>query len=164
MASTHQTPYLGLSKWSGTDKPKRHDFNTDNEKIDTGLFELSEGVTSHVQDSSLHVTAEEKERWSKGEGLKLTKYVGDGTNRRSISLGYRPEFAFVFGIGMGLTQFQKTSAEMQITSAVLTQEGSTMYATLTADGIEVRQLVSADPDQNIARLNVQGATYICLHR
>lgn len=164
MASTHQTPYLELSKWSGTDKPKRHDFNTDNEKIDTGMFEISEDLKSHARDTSLHVTQEEKELWSKGGGLKLTKYVGNGANRRNISLGYRPEFAFVFGIGMGLTQFQKTSTELQVTSAVLTKEGSSMYATLTADGIEVRQFTSAGPDQNTARLNTEGATYICLHR
>ena len=43
MSSTG-TPKYGLNQWQGSDKPKREDFNSDNQKIDAALDELNSKI------------------------------------------------------------------------------------------------------------------------
>lgn len=44
MSSSNKTSYLGLNQWTGDDKPKREDFNSDNEKVDLAYKLLSQGT------------------------------------------------------------------------------------------------------------------------
>lgn len=55
MSSTNKTEKLGLNSWIGSDKPKRIDFNTDNEIIDRAISE-------HTEDTVVHINAEEREK------------------------------------------------------------------------------------------------------
>ncbi len=87
MASTSYTKNLGLCAWNSTDRPKRMDFVQDNNIIDTKLGE-------HLSDSSIHVTAKEKEAIA--SPYKVITYVGDGKAQKTISLDSSYTYAIVF--------------------------------------------------------------------
>lgn len=87
MASTSYTPNLGLCAWQSQDRPKRMDFVSDNQKIDDVLG-------AHINDKSLHVTAQEKEAYS--SPYKVVTYIGDGQSSRTLSLDKAYTFAIVF--------------------------------------------------------------------
>ena len=59
MSSTNKTEKLGLNSWIGSDKPKRIDFNTDNEIIDRA-------ISQHTEDTVVHINAEEREKYPQG--------------------------------------------------------------------------------------------------
>ncbi len=49
--------------------------------------------SSHMKDTSIHVTPEDKESW--GAQTVAGTYFGTGSSEQSISLGFRPKFVFV---------------------------------------------------------------------
>lgn len=57
MASSNKTTYLGLNRWLGTDKPKREDFNADNQKIDTKVQQLFTTISGQGDAIGGHDTA-----------------------------------------------------------------------------------------------------------
>ena len=87
MAATSHTPNLGLCSWSDSDKPKRLDFVTDNLLID-------EKLGTHLSDPDIHVTKQEKERFS--TPFSVVEYAGDGKNQRSISVSGEYSFVIVY--------------------------------------------------------------------
>ncbi len=89
MSSTNKTKNLGLNSWIGSDKPKRIDFNTDNEIID-------QVVSGHNQDTSLHISDDERERWN--NYMFTGMYYGNGTTQRVIttSCPFEARIGFVF--------------------------------------------------------------------
>ncbi len=76
MSSTNKTEKLGLNSWIGSDKPKRIDFNTDNEIIDRA-------VSQHTEDTVVHINAEERERWN--NYMFTGMYYGDGSTTVSYT-------------------------------------------------------------------------------
>lgn len=87
MAATSYTPNLGLCAWKATDRPKRIDFVNDNSIID-------ETLGLHIANSSLHVSAEEKELYA--NPYTVFSYVGDGAASKTFELGDSYRFAIVF--------------------------------------------------------------------
>lgn len=87
MASTNYTANLGLCDWAATDKPKRADFVSDNNTLDTV-------VGGHIADTNIHVTAAEKALYSKP--YSVFTYAGDGEATRTISVSDSPKLAIVF--------------------------------------------------------------------
>lgn len=87
MATTSYTQNLGLSAWGASDRPKRIDFVTDNTIIDQVLGE-------HVNNSDIHVTAEDKARLQ--NPYTVYTYLGDGEAQRTIELSDEYKFAIVF--------------------------------------------------------------------
>ena len=53
MPSSNKTTYLELNNWVGTDKPKRDDFNQDNQKIDAKLQQFN--TTLSAQSNSINI-------------------------------------------------------------------------------------------------------------
>ncbi len=87
MSSNYKTPKLALNLWDGSDKPKRADFNYDNETLD-------QTVGGHIEDAVIHVTAEEREKWN--APFRLGTYQGDGANTRVIKLDFTPTFLIIY--------------------------------------------------------------------
>ncbi len=87
MASSNYTPKLHLCAWSGSDRPKRADFLSDNTTIDTQLG-------GHIENETLHLTAQEKVKV--GEPFVLKTYAGSGENSRTIVLDFSPKMVIVF--------------------------------------------------------------------
>lgn len=86
MASSSFTDNLGLCLWDETDKPKRMDFVADNMIID-------EKLGDHLNDSNIHITQQERERFLKP--YTILSYAGDGNAERSFSLSDTYSFVFV---------------------------------------------------------------------
>lgn len=89
MSSTNKTKKLGLNSWIGSDKPKRIDFNTDNEIIE-------QAITQHTEDCVVHIDESEREKWN--NYMYMGMYYGDGTTKRVIDTGcpFKARIGFVF--------------------------------------------------------------------
>ena len=86
MASTNKTTNLGLNNWTESDCPKRADFVSDNIIIDAMLG-------NHIKDSSLHLTADEKDRVS--APYSINTYYGTGEESTRLKYNYIPSIVLV---------------------------------------------------------------------
>lgn len=87
MSSSSFTPNLGLCSWSETDRPKRIDFVSDNLLID-------EKLGTHLADSDIHITADEKQRML--APYTVLEYQGDGQSERALGVSGTYSFAIVY--------------------------------------------------------------------
>lgn len=85
MPSSFKTSNFSLNSWAETDKPTRADFVSDNVIIDSTL-------ANHINDSSVHLTAEEKARV--GAPFVTKVFQGDDTQDRLITSDFVPRLAF----------------------------------------------------------------------
>lgn len=148
MPSTHKTDYLGLNQWLGSDKPKRSDFNEDNERIDAA-------VQTHVLDGQVHLTQEERERWS--APFVTGSYIGNGTNEQTITLGFRPTALLVCAADKA--PFAFSSSQTQIRCAFATRDGVSKGVALCDEGFIVHHSAGTPPDGETPRLNILGGAY-----
>ena len=77
MASTNKTPNLRLNSWLDSDRPKRMDFVSDNNIIDSTLG-------THLNDSTSHLTPSEKDKVD--EPFEICILYGTGETSTSIHL------------------------------------------------------------------------------
>lgn len=54
LSSTNRTTNYGLNQWTGTDSPRRDDFNNDNLIIDNNLKANADGLNTHMADMTAH--------------------------------------------------------------------------------------------------------------
>lgn len=89
MSSTNKTKKLGLNSWIGSDKPKRIDFNTDNEIIE-------QAITQHTEDTVVHIDDSEREKWN--NYMYMGMYYGDGAMERVIETNcpFKARMGFIF--------------------------------------------------------------------
>lgn len=87
MPSTNKTKHLNLNKWEAEDRPKRNDFVSDNTILDTVVGE-------HINNSSLHVTASEKQKLA--QMYTCVAYAGTGAATETIVLDFVPSIVFVY--------------------------------------------------------------------
>lgn len=187
MPSSNKTAHLQLNKWSGSDKPKKDDFNSDNQKIDEAcrlleqsisllesavnasgqasehaLDTLSAAVTSHAQNSAMHVSQSEKDAWSIHSGAILGSYTGDGATTRKITLGYAPLFVFIFPVDDGLGRVSWTNQMYAGNAGCVSSLGSTYGLTLNADGFTVEYRSPGGIDGYQIKHNAPSVKYIYL--
>lgn len=191
MPSSNKTQHLLLNKWLGTDKPKKDDFNSDNQKIDEacrllsqsiellestvqnkiGISEqalsslsasLSASISSHTGNNGIHVTQSEKDAWSNNSGAILGSYQGDGTTSRKITLGFEPLFVFLFPAGDGLARANWTGLMLSMNSGCITKLGSSLGMTLNSDGFTVEYYYPGGVDGFQIKNNAPGVKYIYL--
>ncbi len=77
MSSRYKTANLKLNSWIGSDKPKRADFNADNEIIDREF-------SAHINDTVSHITQQDRDNWS--SFVQTGVYFGDGKSEKTIEL------------------------------------------------------------------------------
>ena len=75
MSSTNKTTHLKLNSWIGSDKPKRVDFNYDNEVIDKTIHD-------HITDTVVHINDSERDKWN--NYMYVGMYFGTGDSSRVI--------------------------------------------------------------------------------
>lgn len=75
MSSTNKTTNLRLNSWIGSDKPKRVDFNYDNEVID-------KAINDHTTDTVVHINDSEREKWN--NYMHTGMYFGNGSSSRVV--------------------------------------------------------------------------------
>lgn len=86
MSSTNKTPNLGLNAWLGTDHPTRTDFVEDNALIDSA-------VGTHNNNSTIHLTREEKTRIS--NPITIKQYTGTGDMSLTINFEFTPKLVII---------------------------------------------------------------------
>lgn len=187
MPSSNKTLHLQLNKWLGSDKPKKDDFNSDNQKIDEAcrLLEqsialldsavksgdkaneqaigtLSAAVASHTGNSGTHVTQSEKDAWSNNSGAILGSYQGDGNNSQKITLGFAPMFVFIFPVSDGLARVNWTGMMLSLNSGCVSTLGSSLGMALNSDGFTVEYRTPGGADGYQVKHNAPGVKYIYL--
>lgn len=189
MPSSNKTLHLQLNKWLGSDKPKKDDFNSDNQRIDeacrllqqsielldanlksgTAANEqaisalsntLSGAITSHSGNSAIHVTQSEKDKWANNSGVVLGSYAGDGNATKKITLGYQPLFVFIFPSGDGLSRANWTAESLAMNSGCVSKLGSSSGMTLNSDGFTVQYYATGGFDGHHIKHNAPGVTYV----
>lgn len=151
MSSTYKTPYLGLNKYIGTDKPKMDDYNYDNNQLENK-------IKAHFE-SNIHVTEAEKSEWSKS-AFTIGSYQGDGTGSRSITLGFNPSFGIVFTADELTNAYLSTQTQNEQQMGIFTQQGKTLGMQAFQNGFQVSTITATTPDGRRPKLNVAGKTYI----
>lgn len=162
MPSNNKTLHLQLNKWLGSDKPKKDDFNSDNQKIDEAcrllsqsvellesavqsgskvseqaLASLSASVSAHTGNLGVHVTQSEKDAWSSSSGAILGSYQGNGQTSQKIALGFAPMFVWIFPVNDGIMRANWVGLMLSASSGCVSTLGSSLGMTRNSDGFTV---------------------------
>lgn len=162
MSSTLKTNHYSLNSWIGSDKPKREDFNYDNQKIDGVLHTLETQMTSHEEDGTAHITAQERENWQAKLSFATGSYVGNGETNRAIVLGYKPRAVLVFQDWAPLVTCNFPSSMALANGGIAIGDGGTSGMTIYDEGFSVMNVTTTNPAGYVPRLNTQGMTYYYL--
>ena len=148
MASSNFTANLHLSDWAAGDRPKRADFVSDNQIIDSALG-------GHLANSTAHLTAAEKSKL--GEPFVFRLYAGNGSESRSIDLGFQPKIVIVFKLGVAPVLLENGVTDVNCAVAAYGYSNTTGLI-LSQSGFSVSQ-VAVNADGVKVNLNENGAQY-----
>ena len=149
--STNHTPIYNLCQWKPEDPVKRTDFNEDNAKIEIAMSRLSERASAL------------EDRTSNLEGGSYTilnpqvcfgAYVGSGTEKKTITLGYRPKLVLALR-----STFQTGTGTYFHSGMALEGSLATSGVRIVSDGFEV---FNRDDGDIRYRTNEYGHTYMYL--
>ena len=149
MASSNKTSNLELNIWSGSDIPKRIDFNADNQKIDSA-------ITSHINNESIHLSVEDKMQ------CKVYYYTGTGTATKNVSLDFIPRGIIIYCLSRAPFLEDTANSKYKIYTAAAYQGLSGFGVDLTGSTVTVEQQVAASypANKNLACLNENGMSYL----
>ncbi len=111
---------------------------------------------SHITDGTIHVTAQEKEKWN--TAMTFGSYFGTGTNSRSFKLGFQPSVLIIAPSSMPLI-YTDTSAVSHCLTAIATKNGHSSGVQLTSDGFRVVHDTSENYANTFTWLNKQNIDY-----
>lgn len=149
MASSAKTEKLRLNSWSGEDRPKREDFNTDNSIIDSVLG-------GHIADGGIHLTKEEKQRIS--APYKTGSYIGTGESEKTLTLSAKPKAVLVFASNKPLVWLD-SAGKLNAGSGASIDTYHTPGVQISGSGFKVSNAeATAQQDWNTS-LNKIGVTY-----
>ena len=128
MSSNNKTQNLRLNLWDGSDRPKRADFNYDNEILESI-------ITSHLNDTEVHFASGEKE--SIATPFVISTYVGNGANQRVVNLSFKPRFLFIFANYVPFNVYDSANDKIFAYSAAATRSYQTPGVTITDEGLTI---------------------------
>ncbi len=132
MSSSNKTAHLKLNLWSGTDKPKREDFNSDNQKTEDAFNSLQK--------------------------ISSGTYVGDGKASRSFTLGFQPSAVFITAVGLPCMEAQPDGGVI-LRSCMAAGQLESFGAGVTSTGFRVFDDSHQNETLTKAELNAQAASY-----
>ena len=156
MSSTNKTANLGLNSWIGPDKPMREDFNNDNNILD-------KIISNHINNSSVHTSADEKAVWNKH--YHIITYLGNSSSSRTIGLGdvpFVPSWGFIFAANHPLSVIDIANEANYNYFGIFSSKGSSSGITYTSNQLKVIQSSSAVKKTEYRNMNENGITYICV--
>ena len=148
MASSNYTSNLHLCAWADSDRPKRADFVSDNNIIDTQLG-------GHILNDDIHLSAAQQDKLN--TPFTVSVYQGNGSAERTIQLDFTPRFALVFkrgAIPAGFIDSINTANCGFATNGY----GFTTGISITTSGVIVRQ-IAQNADGVCVSLNENGTQY-----
>lgn len=155
MASTNTTANLHLSSWSETDKPQRIDFISDNNIIDSV-------VSGHINNTAVHITAEEKSMLK--NQIILYQYFGTGTATQDVEFTFSPKAVICYCSGEPLCKVSSSEINM-VYSGIATSNGTSGGITLSGNTVTVRQTQSYEqlnPGECSYQLNASSKSYVLI--
>lgn len=152
MSSTGKTDFLKLNKWSSTDIPKRVDFNSDNELIDSTFKD-------HFNNDDRHVLDSEREAWNMP--FYSGVYYGNGDLKRTIETGcpFEPCFGIIFAGGMPTSVVDFSTKYKYNYVGFLSKRSSTSGLTLDKNNFTISVDTFPVTAGEYIRLNSAGLTY-----
>ena len=148
MASSNYTTNLHLNAWADSDHPKRADFVSDNNIIDTQLG-------GHILNDNIHLSAAQKDKLD--TPFVMSVYSGNGSAERTIYLDFTPRFAMVFKRGATPAGYIN-SVNTANCGFATNGYGFTTGVSVTTSGVVVRQ-IAQNADGVCVSLNESGAQY-----
>lgn len=109
---------------------------------------------SHIRDTDIHVTTQEKEAWS--NPLAVGMYMGTGKSSELISLDYRPRFVIVFESDFPFCGFDQTDSAVSARAAFASTLCCSAGVELTSSGFRVHNVASGIDRSS---MNELGYTY-----
>ncbi|MBQ7101879.1 MAG: hypothetical protein IJN81_09605 [Clostridia bacterium] len=110
---------------------------------------------SHINDTSLHVSAEEKARWN--STITVGTYFGTGEASRSIKLGFRPSAVIV--IPSLMPMFYTATGASYCLSGVAAQSFATSGLSINDSGFTIKQGTSENCGDTYVLLNKTNVDY-----
>lgn len=152
MGSAGKTEFLKLNNWSGADIPKRVDFNSDNELIDTAFKE-------HFENDDRHVSDFEREAWNMPFYAGI--YYGNNENERTVvtNCPFEPIFGIVFAGGMPMSVVDFNNKIKYNYVGLLSRRSSTTGLKLVNSNFTITDSDFPVVNGEYIRLNVTGLTY-----
>lgn len=160
MPSSQKTDFLKLNKWSGADKPKRTDWNYDNDKIDECTKGLKAMITAHTAAGGVHVSQGEKDKWNTSKNFSVTTYVGTGAVTKTIPIATGVSFGVLFAVGKPVIA---NSPYHKSYSGYITPQGCSDGITYAPNGFSVLQQNIQGPSSYAVCLNETGVSYVCIY-
>jgi hypothetical protein len=167
MPSSNKTQHLNLNRWLGTDKPKKDDFNEDNQKIDNAWNTLNEAVSTvqtaqstHGGNGTIHITATERSNWNGKDKMTIGTYTGNGAGSRKITLGFRPRYGQVFAIAASPVRIDPDNYNCDNYVAFFSSLGCSEGVSVDDTGFTVTHHAVSRPNGNSLRYNDGGYTYV----
>lgn len=151
MSSKEKTPNLNLNLWDGSDKPKRADFNYDNEILDSV-------IAAHINNADIHMSQEETEKLN--SPFIMGSYIGDGASTRIIKLSFTPSFIVVFASSVPFSAYDKENNKVYSFGAAVgsaygssgIQMGENSFTVIESTGV-------ATASNYYPRMNTSGYRY-----
>lgn len=155
MSSTNKTSLLKLNSWIGSDIPQREDFNNDNQIIDDAL-------SSHLSDSSLHTSSDEKEVWN--NPYVITSYYGNGSAARTLTLpiDFNPVWGIVFASAKPLQLVDIENQADYNYSGIFSTYGSSMGLSISGKTLQIIQSSVPLLGCEYRNFNESGVTYVLI--
>lgn len=112
---------------------------------------------SHITDESIHVTPEDKDKWT--NPFIVGSYTGNGNSSRIIDLGFKPRFVVAFLGDSPPSVYDNATGVSNCYYAHATEDAGTIGAEITAKGFRVYNGESNEFMGGVPYLNVSGYTY-----
>lgn len=112
---------------------------------------------SHIRNSEIHVTAEDKIKWN--APFEAGFYIGNGSSTRSLSVGFKPQLVILMATGKPAVSVDFTKSTCKSYMAVANESLSSQGLSLTSTGFKVSNSTSGNVTSD---LNGIGTSYIYL--
>lgn len=109
---------------------------------------------SHLRDESIHVTAEEKEKWDSPFAVGF--YFGNGENSKTLSLDFEPKLVLVFCNGTSPVEVDFDTRKIIPQFAIGTSSYNSQGITVLSGGFKVQKMTFGN---STAKLNEAGIMY-----
>ena len=152
MPSTNKTTNLNLNQWIGTDKPKREDFVSDNNILDTV-------ISNHINNDDVHVT-EDLSHLSSTMSLGMT--FGTGEETQSIQMPFEPSMVIILAVSKPLVEYDTLEDCIKCNSGIALKSsyGSSSGVSLSGSQLTVQQTLSSPSGGVYYNLNNPAEMYI----
>ncbi|MBR2109306.1 MAG: hypothetical protein IJ932_05100 [Ruminococcus sp.] len=150
MASTNKTPNLRLNSWLDSDRPKRMDFVSDNNIIDSTLG-------THLNDSTSHLTPSEKDKVD--EPFEICILYGTGETSTSITFDFNPLFVMAYKINSPASEY--VNSKNMVNTAYAARNGTSLGISLSNNQVTFYQ--GNVPDTNYYNnMNKSNSQYVVI--